>query len=475
MDLVQFVALLNELWEWAGRPGFKRRLEDLAKAHPDVGPGQLSGSTAHRVLSGQQDLTRMVGGPERFVRAFTTTLGADPEQWLAALEKLLPSSDVPADPAAMDAAPLSAALPGWRRMVRSRRLLVIAVALVLVSAGLITWGLLAQESSPEPRSELDYSRPAEIESGGTGLRLAVAQDSEQPGTRAVVVGAGTARWDLIAPYRDNPSYIQVRPAGMLLRCLEVTGGSFEDRAAVQIWGCNGEPHQYWKALPAAAGTVLFTNLNSGQCLSVASGHPQAGMQLVQRECDAAQSAQQWRVHATNDRRAASSSAAASVTPGKVGPDPVEYPGGGKDQPCAGLSPGLDPSGQSWSSQPFLVRNEDPVRGKVSVGPETSGLVELLRANRTNADGKEETFYWAEGFVLFTPKQFAMALQWTTVPGPGGWHTCSVNFTIEHGRPPTVALPRDPNLDGVRDVWFRICLTYQPEREPGPVVNCAGRY
>ncbi|MDQ3151383.1 MAG: RICIN domain-containing protein [Actinomycetota bacterium] len=474
-DLAGFVTLLRQLWEWAGKPGFKKTLEAMARER--VGVGALSGSTAHRVLNGQQDLAFM-RDPERFVRAFVTTLGADAEPWLAVLNRLLNPMDQATTSEPPDEASINS-LRSRHRWTVSRKAASIATAVVvmmMVLAGIVIWSVA--EEGPAPALAVDYSRPAVIESGAADLRLAVDENADQPGARAVVLDSADAimaSWELVAPYRNNPDYRQLRPTGKLLMCLDVIGGSFQDRAPVQQWGCNGEPHQYWKVLFGPSGTVRFTNLNSGQCLSVASADPQAGMQLVQRECNDQQQAQQWRMTATDHQPMTSRSASASITPQAVGPDPAEYPGGGKDQLCEGLSPVLDPATTPWSNEPFLIRDEDPTRGKAALGSETAGAVELLRANRTNIAGAEETFYWAEGYVKFTPKQFTMALQWTTLPGPGGWHTCPITFTAEYGRPHTMALPRDSNQDGTRDVWFRICLSYQSENSADPIVNCAERY
>jgi hypothetical protein len=463
-SLADLVTLLERLRVWSGWPG---RPPGFAKveqrARTAIGVGALPRSTTHRVLSGRQDLA-FVRDPARFVAELVTTLGADPTPWLAALRRHLSSTEpepVPRGPG------------GWRRAVRSRRALVLASVVVLVVAGLVTWGFL-DDDAVIPPVRVDYARPAAFESGDSGLWMAVPEGSREPGTRVSVLKAAAMSWDFAASHRDNADYHQLRPTGSTLMCLDVAGGSYADRAAVQQWGCNGEPHQYWRVVPdAAADTVRITNLGSGQCLSVAAGKAEAGMQLVQRVCDEREAVQRWRVRPVE--RAPAESAPAAVTPATVGPDPAEYPGGGKDRPCEGISPAVDPAAQSWVRQPVLIRDEDATRGRATVGQETAGAAELVRAERVDAAGTEETFYWVEGFVKFSPAQFTMALQWTTLPGPGGWHTCQVRFTSEHRRPKTVALPRDSTHDGSRDVWFRVCLSYQPEYPAPPVVNCAGRY
>ncbi|MFI9450058.1 RICIN domain-containing protein [Amycolatopsis sp. NPDC052450] len=467
IDIPAFVALLKELRGWAGNPGYKKTLQ--AWADKKLGPGQLSGSTVWRVLESRQDLVLM-REPERFVRDLVDVLGAEPAPWLETLDRLLnrqSDQELPAEDAAPDAPP--------RRRWWTRRAAIVA-GLVMLAAGGVVAGTVTGGDDPAPPT-IDYARAARVESGATGLRLAIDRNSAQPGGIGVVrnpADATTAVWEAVAPYRDNPDYRQLRPVGRLLMCLEVKGGSFDDRATVQQWGCNGERNQYWKPTPSAEGMVTMVNLNSGQCLATAGATPQAGMQLVQRPCEDRQRSQEWKMIATADPAPPRTTSAPVVAAAAVGPDAAEYPGGGKDRPCDGGLEVIPAESGVWSGSPFLVREEDPQRGEISIGANTVGAVQLFRANR-RTDDAEETFYWAEGYVKFSPQQFTMALQWTTLRGPGGWHTCEVPFTAEHGKPSTVALPRDQDRDRKPDVWFRVCLTHKPERDGPPIVNCTGRY
>lgn len=462
-DIPAFVARLNALWTWAGSPGYKKKFQEMANQR--LGTGHLSGTTVWRVLTSRQDLTR-VQSPERFVHDLVTVLGADPAPWVAVLADLLHPAGNRAEEA-----------PRGPRRWPARRVAVVVGVCLLVAGGVVVRSLTGDDGPPAAQP-VDYTRPARIESGEQGLRLAIDGNAAEPGTPAVLAGdAGATEWEMVAPHPNNPDFRQVRPVGKLLMCLEVLGGLFDDRARVQQWGCNGEPHQYWKVEPdrSGQGTVRVVNFNSGQCLTVAGTEPDAGMRAVQRTCDERQATQRWRLAATGFRAAGTPSAA--VTAPVPGPDPAEYPGGGKDQDCEGLGPVVDPATAPWVNEPFLVHEEESARtrGKVTLGPGASGAVEMLRADRVTA-GVRETFYWAEGWVTFTPRRFRMALQWTQARGAGGWHTCAVPFTVEHGRLSTKALPRDPDRDGTVDVRFRVCLTYIPEIGPSaPVVNCAGRY
>jgi hypothetical protein len=396
-----------------------------------------------------------VQSPERFVHDLVTVLGADPGPWLAVLVDLLRPAEVPAEE-----------VPDRPRRWPVRRIAVIAGVCLLVAGGVVAWSV-AGDDAPPVAAPPDYSRPARISSADAGLRLAIDRDAAEPGAVAVLTRTGATEWELVAPHRDNPDARQIRPVGKLLMCLEVVSGETEDRARVQQWGCNGEPHQYWRVAPDGHGTVRLINVNSGQCLAGAGARLEAGMRVVQRICDDQQATQSWRLDATD----ATASTSTAPLPGSA-----DYPGGGEDEDCAGLGPVLAATGP-WVNEPWLVHNEDSARtrGKTTLGPGAFGAVEMLRADRVDA-GVRETFYWAEGWVKFTPRRFTMALQWTRERGDGGWHTCAVPFAAEHTRAVTVALPRDPDRDGVIDIRFRICLTYTPELAPRtPVVHCAERY
>lgn len=458
-DVPGFIAQLNLLWEWGGSPGYRKTLQAMADRR--LGPGELSGTTVWRVLTSRQDLTR-VREPERFVQHLVTVLGADPSPWLAVLRDLLRPAAEPDDEEPRDERP-------WWRSLLTRKAAVVAGVCVVVAGGVVAWSVTGD--SPVITA-VDYSRPVRFESTDSGLYLAVDRDADEPAARAVLTSKGTT-WEMVAPHRNNDKYRQVRPAGKLLMCLEVNGGVYEERAAVQQWGCNGEPHQYWMVQPDPTGNGMarLVNMNSDQCLTVVGARPAAGRQLVQRTCVEDDITQQWRV--TAGARVATTASKVLMT----GPDPAEFPGGGQDLPCDGIGPALDPATTPWLNQPHLIRDEESAhtRGKVTLGPGEFGAVEMLRAD-TTTDGVRETYYWAEGWVKFTPRRFHMFLQWTRRPGPGDWHTCDVPFTVEHGRPATVALPRDLDRDGTRDVWFRICIDYAPESgSPAGVVNCGGRY
>ncbi|GAA4012131.1 hypothetical protein GCM10022247_38390 [Allokutzneria multivorans] len=468
-DLAQYVARLDELRAVAGWPdapiGFKK-LDDMARANPAVGHGMLSKATAHRLLTGRNDLA-LSRDPHRFVRAYVTTLGMDPAPWLAALDVLLAQTQLPAAPV-----PPAVAAPKQRR----RWPLVTAAVAGLAVIALVTWLVVR----PEPPVEhIDLAKPSVIEVSGTGLRLAIDRATDSPGAGAVVLNGGSAPgavWEFTTPYRDNPEFVQIRPQGKLLMCLEVVSGRHDDRAPAQQWGCNGERHQYWQVQPHAPGAAQIANLNSGLCLSMAGASAHAGMNLAQRPCEKGKRTQLWKVSAAPAPMTTTSAGTARVSQGGVvGTDAAEYPGGGKDRPCDDGRAVVDVAAVAWEGPRVFIRDSDAVRGQVSIGPGTVGAAQLFRDSRITADGGREDFYWAEGYVKFSPERFTVALQWTDSRVEGRWHTCSKPFLREHERPVTAAVIRDNDGDGKEDTWFRACLIYLPERSTTPVAACTSRY
>lgn len=479
-DLVAFVALLNELRAFAGNPGYIK-LERLADRK--VGRGSLPHSNTHRILSGRKDLA-FVHDPERFVYSLAKVCDVPPEPWVAQLKTLLTvveSPEPPMEPAVGSTEGSSTPFPVSRRQRLFRswpaRLTALSAALLTVSSGLI-WVATRVEPVPEP---VDYDFPIVVRSGESDLRLAIDQDSAQPGTPAIVV-AGTSPttrngWEFVAPHRNNDRYRQLRPVGPVMMCLDVHDSSFDDGATVEQAGCTGQNDQYWDVQRSGGARNRIVSLHSGKCLAVAGADPQAGMRLVQHTCDDRKAAQHWTVGraAMLTGPTTPASASASVRTAEMGPDPAEFPAGGADAPCDDESSGLDPAATTWTAPPFLIRDEDAARGQIGIGTSGSGAVQLLRANRRAVGGTEETFYWAEAWVHFTPTQFRGYLQWTSVPGPGGWHTCAMDLVREHQRGHTQALPR--RRDG-RQVWFRACLAYHPQRpwrSEERHIACTGRY
>lgn len=462
-DLAEFLELLRQLRVWAGNPGYKR-MEHAA------GPGRLSKATLHRVFTGAQDLAFM-RQPEQFVEATVTVLGAPAQPWLDTLHRLLrelhPGPLAPA-PATASSSP--------RRWWRTRRAWG-ATAAVLVIAAAIGWIVTDQDRTGPGPITIDYGRPLTITAASSPLVLAVDEQSHADGVPAVLVEPGSRphTWDFVGAHPDNPTYRQLRPTGPLLMCLDVSGSGIDDDTPVHQWGCLGANNQYWAPRLTPAGRVQLLNLHSGKCLATSASEPQAGMRLVQRTC-ADHPAQQWLLSPAAPAGAPASGGAPSpATTGQAGPDPAEYPAGGKDRPCDPGPAALDPAVTWAETDPArqLIRDEDPQRGQITLG--RAAAAQLIRANRLGDTGTPETFYWAETWTALTPERFEAALQWTTLPGPGGWHTCALSLTTHHEvhkRYATRALPR---MRAGKKVWFRTCLTYLPENRTTRHTDCTGRY
>lgn len=74
------------------------------------------------------------------------------------------------------------------------------------------------------------------------------------------------------------------------KCLDMTNGSTSNGAALQIWGCNTNPQQYWtlKSIvyqPTGTDGVLIINKNSGKCLSILNDSRTPPAAVIQWTCN----------------------------------------------------------------------------------------------------------------------------------------------------------------------------------------------
>jgi len=125
-------------------------------------------------------------------------------------------------------------------------------------------------------------------------------------------------------------------------------------------------------------------------------------------------------------------------------------------------------------QPVFVRDVDP-RGEIGIGNKSPAPCSCSTPIGQDPDGKQETSTGPRVCaVLARPVHDVPTVD--TAARPGRLHTCSISFPGEYAKPTTVALPRDAKNEGRPNVWFRVCITYRPDRPPTiPIVNCAGRY
>jgi GH25 family lysozyme M1 (1,4-beta-N-acetylmuramidase) len=74
--------------------------------------------------------------------------------------------------------------------------------------------------------------------------------------------------------------------------LDVSGGSFENLAPIQLYSRNWTGAQSWRVSHDSAGYVIFTNTQSGKVLDVPGGRAQAGADLQQYQLNGTR-AQKW--------------------------------------------------------------------------------------------------------------------------------------------------------------------------------------
>jgi Ricin-type beta-trefoil lectin domain-like len=117
---------------------------------------------------------------------------------------------------------------------------------------------------------------------GTRLVQRVCQNAAGPGFQLVVRDAGAGTYSLID--------------GATGRCVDVSGGSTENGAAVILWDCTGAPNQQFRIQPSPGfgGYVQLVAAHSGSCLDVANGSTQDSAPIQQWECHSAEEEAQWR-------------------------------------------------------------------------------------------------------------------------------------------------------------------------------------
>ncbi|MEQ4724768.1 pectinesterase family protein [Nonomuraea sp. B19D2] len=95
-----------------------------------------------------------------------------------------------------------------------------------------------------------------------------------------------------APVAGGVYQLKVTKSGM---CLDVVGGSPDNGALLQQWGCSGDTWQQFTVVSGGSGTYTLRNVNSGRCLDVPNGAATSGLRLQQWGCgDGTKSNQLWR-------------------------------------------------------------------------------------------------------------------------------------------------------------------------------------
>ncbi|MEV0383175.1 pectinesterase family protein [Nonomuraea sp. NPDC050643] len=109
-------------------------------------------------------------------------------------------------------------------------------------------------------------------------------------TATVLMVPSAARAD--TPVAGGVYQLKVARSGM---CLDVVGGSVDNGALMQQWGCSGASWQQFSLVSAGSGIYTVRNVNSGRCLDVPNGAATSGLRLQQWGCgDGTKVNQHWR-------------------------------------------------------------------------------------------------------------------------------------------------------------------------------------
>ncbi|MFD1545827.1 RICIN domain-containing protein [Nonomuraea guangzhouensis] len=115
---------------------------------------------------------------------------------------------------------------------------------------------------------------------------------------AVLASLGVAPAPALAatPVAGGVYQLKVTKSGM---CLDVVGGSKDNGALLQQWGCTADAWQQFALTSAGSEVYTIRNVNSGRCLDVPNGEATSGLRLQQWGCgDGTKPNQQWRLTAS---------------------------------------------------------------------------------------------------------------------------------------------------------------------------------
>jgi len=80
------------------------------------------------------------------------------------------------------------------------------------------------------------------------------------------------------------------------KCMDVSGGSRENGAAIIQWDCHGGDNQQWNLVPVGSYYKLIAR-HSGKCLDVSGGSYDSGANIIQWDCHGGDN-QLWRLEPT---------------------------------------------------------------------------------------------------------------------------------------------------------------------------------
>lgn len=86
------------------------------------------------------------------------------------------------------------------------------------------------------------------------------------------------------------------------KCVDVSGGSHDDRAQIQDWQCNGTGAQAWRVEDTGNSTVRLVNPQSGKCLDVDANGTANGTKVQLYTCNGTDAQRFWVEHVDLDVR-----------------------------------------------------------------------------------------------------------------------------------------------------------------------------
>jgi hypothetical protein len=99
---------------------------------------------------------------------------------------------------------------------------------------------------------------------------------------AALAGLGLTAAVAAQPALANGTTLVSHASG---KCMDVPGGSGNNRVQIQIWTCNANPWQGWEFLNAGNGFSLIENVFTGKCLSVLGNSTADGAAVIQYNCN----------------------------------------------------------------------------------------------------------------------------------------------------------------------------------------------
>ncbi|GIJ79268.1 Ricin-type beta-trefoil lectin domain-containing protein [Micromonospora phaseoli] len=143
--------------------------------------------------------------------------------------------------------------------------------------------------SPSPSADPDaIAGPKVFRGVGSGRCLGLDGDGERAVAKLAECSGGPEQQWVVTAF--GPETVTLTNAAHN-QCLDVEGGSGDDGARLQQFGCHGEGNQQWRLQPVD-GATLVVAAHSGKCAQVRDGGADAGTDIVQAPCDG-NPAQRW--------------------------------------------------------------------------------------------------------------------------------------------------------------------------------------